>query len=146
MFFPRQLQKTLSRIEGMFGAILVTGARQVGKTTLLRNAKQDVPYVTMDDPIMLAAANDEPVTFLKMKSTWSFRREKHFILLKSRNTPIQQNATYKHLRFSTKSTESGEAQAESFAYMIKSSRLAKMMLSCQSNICRRVRLNMVCNM
>ena len=66
MFFPRQLQKPLSRIAGMFGAILVTGARQVGKTTLLRNAKQDVPYVTMDDPIMLAAASDEPATFLKM--------------------------------------------------------------------------------
>jgi Predicted ATPase (AAA+ superfamily) len=66
MLFHRQLQKTLSKIEGMFGAILVTGARQVGKTTLLRNAKPDIPYVTMDDPTILAAANEEPTTFLKM--------------------------------------------------------------------------------
>lgn len=66
MFFQRQLRNALSRIERMFGAVLVTGARQVGKTTLLRDAKQGIPYVTMDDPVMLAAANEEPATFLKM--------------------------------------------------------------------------------
>ncbi len=50
----------------MFGAVLVTGSRQVGKTTLLKNAKPGIPYVTLDDPIMLASAVSESGTFFKV--------------------------------------------------------------------------------
>lgn len=65
MYIKRHLEKTLARAESMFGAILVAGSRQVGKTTLLRNAKPSLPYVTLDDPIMLASAVSEPGTFFK---------------------------------------------------------------------------------
>ncbi|MDL2238525.1 ATP-binding protein [Christensenellaceae bacterium OttesenSCG-928-K19] len=50
----------------MFGAVLVTGARQVGKTTLIKNEKKDIPYITLDDPIMLQSAVDEPGTFFQV--------------------------------------------------------------------------------
>lgn len=65
MYIKRHLENTLVKAENMFGAILVAGSRQVGKTTLLRNAKPSLPYVTLDDPIMLASAVSEPGTFLK---------------------------------------------------------------------------------
>ena len=65
MYIKRHLEKTLTRVETMFGAILVAGSRQVGKTTLLRNAKPGLPYITLDDPIMLASAASEPGTFFK---------------------------------------------------------------------------------
>lgn len=65
MYIRRHLEATLGKIEKMFGAILVTGSRQVGKTTLLRNAKPDLAYVTLDNPISLASARSEPGTFFK---------------------------------------------------------------------------------
>jgi predicted AAA+ superfamily ATPase len=49
----------------MFGAVLVTGSRQVGKTTLLRNAKPAISYITLDDPIVLTSVASEPGTFFK---------------------------------------------------------------------------------
>ena len=66
MYIKRHLEKTLAKAEGMFGAILVAGSRQVGKTTLLRKAKQDLPYITVDDPVMHASAVSEPYTFFKV--------------------------------------------------------------------------------
>jgi predicted AAA+ superfamily ATPase len=65
MYITRHLEKTLSRAENMFGAILVAGSRQVGKTTLLRKAKANLPYITLDDPIILASVVSEPGTFFK---------------------------------------------------------------------------------
>lgn len=65
MLIRRHLEKTLARAEKMFGAILVAGSRQVGKTTLLRGARPDLPYVTLDDPVMLSLAASEPGAFFK---------------------------------------------------------------------------------
>ena len=39
----------------MFGVVLVTGTRQVGKTTLLQEVA-DARYVTLDDPLFLESA------------------------------------------------------------------------------------------
>jgi predicted AAA+ superfamily ATPase len=49
----------------MFGAVLVTGARQVGKTTLLKNYAHEANYVTLDDKLQLAVAKEESGTFFK---------------------------------------------------------------------------------
>jgi len=65
MYIQRHLEEVLVKAESMFGAILVAGSRQVGKTTLLRKAKADLPYITLDDPIMLATAMSEPGTFFR---------------------------------------------------------------------------------
>jgi predicted AAA+ superfamily ATPase len=46
--------------------ILVTGARQVGKTTLLQHASgQDRDYVTLDDPLVLELAREDPALFMQ---------------------------------------------------------------------------------
>ena len=65
MYIKRHLEEVLVKAESMFGAILVAGSRQVGKTTLLRKTKADLPYITLDDPIMLATAMSEPGTFFR---------------------------------------------------------------------------------
>jgi predicted AAA+ superfamily ATPase len=66
MYIQRHLQDPLAKIEKMFGAVLVTGSRQVGKTTLLKAVKPELPYLSMDDPLMLASAVAEPGTFFKI--------------------------------------------------------------------------------
>lgn len=65
MYVHRHLEKVLSKVAKMFGAVLVTGPRQVGKTTLLRNFASSANYVTLDDPMQLHAAIDESATFFK---------------------------------------------------------------------------------
>ncbi len=56
---------TVERIRKMFGAVIVTGPRQVGKTTMLRHVTEGIAYVTLDDPILLQAAVEEAGTFFK---------------------------------------------------------------------------------
>ena len=47
-----------------FPAVVLTGARQVGKTTLARWLLPDATYVTLDDPARAAAARLSPQQFL----------------------------------------------------------------------------------
>ena len=66
MYVNRHLEVVLQKASKMFGAVLVTGPRQVGKTTLLRKFSQDAAYVTLDDPMQLHAAIEEPATFSRI--------------------------------------------------------------------------------
>ncbi|MDO4755138.1 MAG: ATP-binding protein [Parabacteroides sp.] len=59
------MEKILPMLSDMFGAVLVAGPRQVGKTTLLRKFTGDMAYVTLDDPLRLLAATEEPGTFFR---------------------------------------------------------------------------------
>jgi predicted AAA+ superfamily ATPase len=47
----------------MFGSVLVTGARQVGKTTILKELVPEANYVTLDDTIQRANAISQSGTF-----------------------------------------------------------------------------------
>lgn len=44
--------------------VLLNGARQVGKSTLVRGIRPDVRYLTLDDPAVLAAAHADPFGFV----------------------------------------------------------------------------------
>ncbi|MDR0881148.1 MAG: ATP-binding protein [Candidatus Adiutrix sp.] len=66
MYIQRHIQDVVKKAEKMFGAVLVTGARQTGKTTLLKKIKPALPYLTLDDPRLLASAIAEPGTFFKI--------------------------------------------------------------------------------
>ena len=63
MYKKRHIESIIPVIEKMYGAILVTGPRQVGKTTLLENYTKLVP-VSLDDSTTRIIANEEPTTFL----------------------------------------------------------------------------------
>lgn len=49
----------------MFGAVLVAGPRQVGKTTMLERLTTGMNCATLDDPLLRASAVEESGTFFK---------------------------------------------------------------------------------
>ena len=66
MYIKRHLETTIEKLNSCFKVLLVTGLRQVGKTTLLRRlAAVDRTYVTMDDISVRSLAMTEPALFLQ---------------------------------------------------------------------------------
>ena len=65
MYIQRHAEKTASKLAKMFGAILIAGPRQVGKTTMLEKLTDGITYVSLDDPIIKASAEEESGTFFK---------------------------------------------------------------------------------
>ncbi len=65
MYIHRHAEETLRTLAMMFGAVLVSGPRQVGKTTLLEQVVDVTSQVTLDDPLLRAAAQEHSGTFLK---------------------------------------------------------------------------------
>lgn len=64
-YIKRSAEEVIKKYEKMFKTILVTGARQVGKTTMLKNMKKDINYITLDDMILNQEAVEDPNLFLK---------------------------------------------------------------------------------
>ena len=64
MYYPRHLQSVLQKLSAQFPAVLLTGARQVGKSTLLQHIAPEYGYLTLDDPLLLDQAKNEPQLFL----------------------------------------------------------------------------------
>lgn len=64
-YINRSVEEIIKKQEKMFKTILVTGARQVGKTTMLKNIKPDINYITLDDMILNQSAIEEPNLFFK---------------------------------------------------------------------------------
>jgi len=60
----RQLSPTLERLARTFPVVAITGPRQSGKTTLARAFFSDKPYVSLEDPIERAFAQEDPRGFL----------------------------------------------------------------------------------
>jgi predicted AAA+ superfamily ATPase len=66
----RTLGKTIHKISGSYPVILITGPRQVGKTTLLEMcAEQGRNYVTLDDLQERTLAQTDPALFLQTHPT-----------------------------------------------------------------------------
>lgn len=70
MFFERTLSKSLKKVSKSFPAVLITGPRQVGKTTLFEKSKEDNrTYISLDDPQLRALAKNDPNLFLQTYKT-----------------------------------------------------------------------------
>ncbi|WP_300810641.1 ATP-binding protein [uncultured Acetatifactor sp.] len=65
MYIQRHMEETVEKLSKMFGAVLVSGPRQVGKTTMLQGMTEDAEYVTLDDPLLLTSAIETGTTFFK---------------------------------------------------------------------------------
>jgi len=66
MYLPRTLEQAILKATERFPVLLLTGARQVGKTTLLRQVGgQNRSYVTLDDPLALNLARQDPALFMQ---------------------------------------------------------------------------------
>jgi predicted AAA+ superfamily ATPase len=65
-YLPRHLSATVHRAMPTFPAVLVTGARQTGKTTLLRHeCERTHAYVSLERPDRRAMAVADPLGFLR---------------------------------------------------------------------------------
>lgn len=66
MFINRALEAVVNEVSNTYPVLLVTGPRQVGKTTLLKRvAKEDRKYVSLDDLVVRQLAIEEPSLFLQ---------------------------------------------------------------------------------
>ena len=67
MYITRNIEQTINRISNQFKVLLLTGARQVGKTTLLKHLAQGCgrTYVTLDDLAVRSLALSDPALFLQ---------------------------------------------------------------------------------
>ena len=69
MYIPRAIEATVLRITKTFPVVMVTGPRQVGKTTLLKHlADESRSYVSLDDPDIRAMARTDPALFMQRYS------------------------------------------------------------------------------
>lgn len=66
-YIKRALERKFLRMNSFFKAVLVTGARQVGKTTMLKHlaAEQNRTYVSMDNTMTRSLAKSDPVLFFQ---------------------------------------------------------------------------------
>lgn len=66
-YLERALERKFLRMSSFFKAVLVTGARQVGKTTMLKHlaAEQHRTYVSMDNTMARMLAKSDPVLFFQ---------------------------------------------------------------------------------
>ena len=64
MYMPRAIEKLLQEALGQFPVCLITGPRQAGKSTLLQNVLKHYTYISLDDPVHRAMADQDPELFL----------------------------------------------------------------------------------
>lgn len=64
MYIERHMQPLISSLQRQFPALLITGPRQVGKSTLLQHIAPDYRYVSFDDPVLRAQADEDPTLFM----------------------------------------------------------------------------------
>lgn len=66
-YINRTLERKFLRMSSFFKAVLVTGARQVGKTTMLKHlaSEQQRTYVSMDNTMARMLAKSDPVLFFQ---------------------------------------------------------------------------------
>jgi uncharacterized protein len=66
MYIKRTLENSLKKASKTFPVVLVTGPRQVGKTTMLKQAADEKRlFVTLDDPEIRLLAQKEPAMFFQ---------------------------------------------------------------------------------
>src|SRR5688500_16462439 len=63
---PRLAEPALLRALDVFPIVVVSGARQTGKTTLVQNTAglEERPYLTLDDPELRDQARRDPASLL----------------------------------------------------------------------------------
>lgn len=74
---PRELLTHISELAAQFKAVLVTGPRQAGKTTLVRAAFPDKEYVSLEEPDERMLAETDPRRFLGRFANGAILDEAH---------------------------------------------------------------------
>jgi predicted AAA+ superfamily ATPase len=65
MYYHRQIEQVVSRIAKRKAVIVLTGARQVGKSTMLKEIYSGVNYVALNRPLVRESAKENPSLFFE---------------------------------------------------------------------------------
>lgn len=63
-WIERDTSNTVQHLASIFPVVMVLGARQTGKSSLLKHLYPDLPYRTFDDPAQIMFAEGSPAEFL----------------------------------------------------------------------------------
>ncbi|MCL2099858.1 MAG: AAA family ATPase [Oscillospiraceae bacterium] len=66
MYYSRHIEHVVERIAKRKSVIVLTGARQVGKSTMLKTIYKDIRYITLNRPLTRESAKDNPSLFFEM--------------------------------------------------------------------------------
>ncbi|HBT95961.1 MAG TPA: ATPase [Coriobacteriia bacterium] len=66
MYYPRHIEAVLQRMERRKSVLVLTGARQVGKSTMLKTVHSGMGYIALDSPLVRQSALDAPSIFFEM--------------------------------------------------------------------------------
>lgn len=78
-YIKRSIENVIERSAETFKAVLVTGARQTGKSTLLSRLYPDVKMITFDDPFMEDQAKNNPEMFMMLNEPPVFLDEIQYV-------------------------------------------------------------------
>lgn len=65
-YIKRHIENLVTETHQSFKSLLVTGARQTGKSTLLKAMFPDIRYVTLDDDFVKEQARENPASFIML--------------------------------------------------------------------------------
>ena len=68
MYLQRQISRKVKEASEQFPVVFLTGPRQSGKTTLLKNIFPDYKYTNLEDPEIRQWATEQPRDFLDNNS------------------------------------------------------------------------------
>ena len=63
MYIRRHIESVIARISKRKAVLVLTGARQVGKSTMLKEVYKDINYVTLNRPLVRESAKENPSLF-----------------------------------------------------------------------------------
>ena len=66
MYFHRHIEPVVERIAKRKPVLVLTGARQVGKSTMLKEVYRNINYVSLNRPLVRESAKESPSLFFEM--------------------------------------------------------------------------------
>jgi predicted AAA+ superfamily ATPase len=66
MYYHRHLETVAARIAKRKPILVLTGARQVGKSTMLKEVYKDIRYISLNRPLVRESAKDNPSIFFEV--------------------------------------------------------------------------------
>jgi len=66
MYYHRHIEAVIERISKRKSVLVVTGARQVGKSTMLKEVFRDIRYVALNRPLVRESAKGNPSLFFEV--------------------------------------------------------------------------------
>ncbi len=66
MYYPRHIESVVERIAKRKPVLVLTGSRQVGKTTMLKEIFSNINYVALNRPLVRESAKENPSLFFEV--------------------------------------------------------------------------------